>query len=113
MSNVNGLNGLVLKSPWIVFVQKQENAKCCFFSYRLINDLDVKVFNFKRFGKELPKRNKLSPNAFIQVALQLSYYRCHSFYLLYICFDYEIIIIINVVVVSHFKCMFPDTLNLS
>ncbi|CAL1583376.1 unnamed protein product [Knipowitschia caucasica] len=44
----------------------------------LINDLDVNVFNFKRFGKELPKRNKMSPNAFIQVALQLSYYRVHS-----------------------------------
>lgn len=44
----------------------------------LINDLDVNVFNFKIFGKELPKRNKLSPNAFIQVALQLSYYRVHN-----------------------------------
>uniref|UniRef100_A0AAQ4RMV6 Choline/carnitine acyltransferase domain-containing protein n=1 Tax=Gasterosteus aculeatus aculeatus TaxID=481459 RepID=A0AAQ4RMV6_GASAC len=37
----------------------------------LINDLDVNVFNFKRFGKELPKRHNLSPNSFIQVALQL------------------------------------------
>lgn len=41
----------------------------------LINDLDVNVFNFKRFGKELPKQHKLSPNSFIQVALQLAYYR--------------------------------------
>uniref|UniRef100_A0A8D3D7Z2 Choline/carnitine acyltransferase domain-containing protein n=1 Tax=Scophthalmus maximus TaxID=52904 RepID=A0A8D3D7Z2_SCOMX len=44
----------------------------------LINDLDVNVFNFKRFGKELPKEHGLSPNAFIQVALQLAYYRVHS-----------------------------------
>lgn len=44
-------------------------------SCRLINDLDVNVFNFKRFGKELPKRHNLSPNSFIQVALQLAYYR--------------------------------------
>uniref|UniRef100_A0AAQ5ZGM9 Choline/carnitine acyltransferase domain-containing protein n=1 Tax=Amphiprion ocellaris TaxID=80972 RepID=A0AAQ5ZGM9_AMPOC len=36
----------------------------------LINDLDVHVFNFKRFGKELPKQHKLSPNSFIQVALK-------------------------------------------
>lgn len=42
---------------------------------RLINDLDVNVFNFKRFGKELPKQHKLSPHSFIQVALQLAYYR--------------------------------------
>uniref|UniRef100_A0A4W6E6U6 Carnitine O-acetyltransferase b n=1 Tax=Lates calcarifer TaxID=8187 RepID=A0A4W6E6U6_LATCA len=41
----------------------------------LINDLDVNVFNFKRFGKELPKKHNLSPNSFIQVALQLAYYR--------------------------------------
>eukprot|EP00064_Thunnus_orientalis_P008448 superscaffoldBa00001002_g8471 len=44
----------------------------------LINDLDVNVFNFKRFGKELPKQHKLSPNSFIQVALQLAYYRVHN-----------------------------------
>lgn len=44
-------------------------------SYRLINDLDVNVFNFKKFGKELPKSHKLSPHSFIQVALQLAYYR--------------------------------------
>lgn len=44
-------------------------------SCRLINDLDVNVFNFKKFGKELPKRHKLSPHSFIQVALQLAYYR--------------------------------------
>ena len=44
-------------------------------SHRLINDLDVNVFNFKKFGKELPKQHSLSPNAFIQVALQLAYYR--------------------------------------
>lgn len=42
---------------------------------RLINDLDVNVFNFKKFGKELPKQHNLSPNSFIQVALQLAYYR--------------------------------------
>ncbi|XP_053190538.1 carnitine O-acetyltransferase b [Scomber japonicus] len=44
----------------------------------LINDLDVNVFNFKKFGKELPKQYKLSPNSFIQVALQLAYYRVHN-----------------------------------
>ncbi|RVE67114.1 hypothetical protein OJAV_G00114790 [Oryzias javanicus] len=44
----------------------------------LINDLDVYVFNFKKFGKELPKKHSLSPNSFIQVALQLAYYRVHS-----------------------------------
>lgn len=44
----------------------------------LINDLDVNVFNFKKFGKELPKKHKMSPNSFVQVALQLAYYRVHN-----------------------------------
>lgn len=44
----------------------------------LINDLDVNVFNFKKFGKNLPKQHQMSPNSFIQVALQLAYYRVHS-----------------------------------
>ncbi|XP_056597325.1 carnitine O-acetyltransferase b [Triplophysa dalaica] len=44
----------------------------------LINDLDIKCFNFQRFGKEFIKQLKLSPNSFIQVAIQLAYYRVHS-----------------------------------
>ncbi|XP_036808419.1 carnitine O-acetyltransferase-like [Oncorhynchus mykiss] len=44
----------------------------------LINDLDIHCFNFQRFGKELPKRHNLSPNSFIQVALQLGYYKVHN-----------------------------------
>uniref|UniRef100_A0A4W5NWW7 Carnitine O-acetyltransferase b n=1 Tax=Hucho hucho TaxID=62062 RepID=A0A4W5NWW7_9TELE len=31
-----------------------------------------------RFGKELPKQHNLSPNSFIQVALQLAYYKVHN-----------------------------------
>ncbi|XP_017567436.1 carnitine O-acetyltransferase b [Pygocentrus nattereri] len=44
----------------------------------LINDLDITCFNFQRFGKEFPKRLRLSPNSVIQVAIQLAYYRVHS-----------------------------------
>ncbi|XP_048058139.1 carnitine O-acetyltransferase b isoform X2 [Megalobrama amblycephala] len=44
----------------------------------LINDLDITCFNFQRFGKEFAKHLKLSPNSFIQVAIQLAYYRVHN-----------------------------------
>ncbi|KAJ8366304.1 hypothetical protein AAFF_G00362980 [Aldrovandia affinis] len=44
----------------------------------LINDLDLRCFTFWRFGKEFPKQINLSPNSFIQVALQLAYYRVHG-----------------------------------
>ncbi|KAG7324631.1 hypothetical protein KOW79_012647 [Hemibagrus wyckioides] len=44
----------------------------------LINDLDISCFNFQHFGKEFPKKLHLSPNSFIQMAIQLAYYRVHG-----------------------------------
>ncbi|XP_061646749.1 choline O-acetyltransferase isoform X2 [Phyllopteryx taeniolatus] len=46
--------------------------------HRLVRNLDMNVHKFHHYGKELIKRLKMSPDAFIQVALQLAYYRCHG-----------------------------------
>lgn len=43
---------------------------------RLVDDTDLSVFVFKHFGKEFIKSTKHSPDAFIQVCIQLAYYRC-------------------------------------
>ncbi|XP_071764299.1 choline O-acetyltransferase [Centroberyx gerrardi] len=45
---------------------------------RQVRNLDMNVHKFYDYGKEFIKRQKMSPDAYIQVALQLAYYRCHG-----------------------------------
>ncbi|XP_029933172.1 choline O-acetyltransferase b [Myripristis murdjan] len=45
---------------------------------RLVNNLDMDAYKFKFYGKEFIKKQKMSPDAFIQVALQLAFYRCNG-----------------------------------
>ncbi|KAG9471837.1 hypothetical protein GDO78_022610 [Eleutherodactylus coqui] len=44
----------------------------------LVNDLDICCFSFPDFGKKFPQRYKMRPGAFLQVCLQLAYYRLHG-----------------------------------
>ncbi|CAG0883780.1 unnamed protein product [Darwinula stevensoni] len=41
----------------------------------LVSNTDVKIFRYEGYGKEFAKQQKTSPDAFIQLALQLAYYR--------------------------------------
>ncbi|KAL4218901.1 hypothetical protein ACF0H5_021489 [Mactra antiquata] len=45
---------------------------------KMVNDLDLQVFVFNEFGKDFPKSQKVSPDSFIQNAIQLAYYRYHK-----------------------------------
>ncbi|XP_053307216.1 choline O-acetyltransferase [Spea bombifrons] len=44
---------------------------------RIVNNLDFTVYKFKNYGKEFIKKQRMSPDAYIQVSLQLAFYRCH------------------------------------
>ncbi len=41
----------------------------------MINTLDLYVLRFNEFGKEFPKQHNCSPDAFIQLAVQLTFYK--------------------------------------
>ncbi|XP_026798391.3 choline O-acetyltransferase [Pangasianodon hypophthalmus] len=45
---------------------------------RLVKNLDMNVHKFSSYGKEFIKKQKMSPDAYIQVALQFAFYRCHG-----------------------------------
>ena len=40
---------------------------------RQVRNLDMDVHKFHEYGKEFIKKQKMSPDAYIQVALQLAY----------------------------------------
>ena len=43
--------------------------------HSLVADVDLQTFIFTDFGKNVPKQLKLSPDGFIQNAIQLAYYK--------------------------------------
>lgn len=45
----------------------------------LADDIDFHTFPFKQFGKGLIKKCHTSPDAFIQIAIQLAHYRVQLF----------------------------------
>ena len=44
-------------------------------SCSLGNDIQISCFSFEPFGKDLPKSQRLSPDAFIQMAIQLAFFK--------------------------------------
>lgn len=51
------------------------HSQTCCLPFRLVDNLDINVYKFHNYGKEFIKKQKMSPDAYIQVALQLAYYR--------------------------------------
>lgn len=44
----------------------------------LVADVDLNAYSFKGYGKDFPKQNKMSPDSYIQMAMQLAFYRIHG-----------------------------------
>ncbi|XP_032551808.1 peroxisomal carnitine O-octanoyltransferase isoform X2 [Chiroxiphia lanceolata] len=45
--------------------------------YKQVSDLQLVSYAFTSFGKALLRKKKLHPDTFVQLALQLAYYKCH------------------------------------
>ena len=43
-----------------------------------MSDLDLQVYRFDGYGKNAIKKFNVSPDVYIQLALQLTYFRYHS-----------------------------------
>ncbi|KAF5300456.1 hypothetical protein FQA39_LY02255 [Lamprigera yunnana] len=52
---------------------------------KLVDDLDLIIYTFKKYGLNFIKSNKCSPDGFIQLTLQLTYFKLHR----KLCCSYE------------------------
>lgn len=59
-------------------VVEESIATCALVANKLIENLELFVLEFEEFGKNFPKSQKLSPDAFVQLAMQLAFYRSHE-----------------------------------
>ncbi|XP_052069853.1 choline O-acetyltransferase-like [Mytilus californianus] len=67
------------KLQWKVFPEIVDSFNVA--SKRLdskIEDLDLYILRFEEFGKEFPKSMSMSPDSFIQLSLQLTFYKIHK-----------------------------------
>ncbi|KAK3601826.1 hypothetical protein CHS0354_041743 [Potamilus streckersoni] len=64
---------------WKFFQEVLQEIEVAATSFdRLIDDLDFYILKFDHFGREFPKSQNMSPDSFIQLALQLTYYKIHG-----------------------------------
>ncbi|XP_076044071.1 choline O-acetyltransferase-like isoform X1 [Oratosquilla oratoria] len=45
---------------------------------RLVEDLDFRILRYTAYGRSYIKKSRCSPDAFLQLSLQLAFFRCHG-----------------------------------
>ncbi|CAL4163589.1 unnamed protein product, partial [Meganyctiphanes norvegica] len=78
-SSVNQKGPPPVKLEWKVTpVLNRRIAEAADTIDRLVDDLDFRILRFTGFGRNYIKNSKCSPDAFIQMALQLAFFRTHG-----------------------------------
>lgn len=66
----------LMLTVWMCLSQCEEQiSQSLAVARALADDVDMHVFAFRDFGKGKIKKCRVSPDAFIQIALQMAYYR--------------------------------------
>jgi carnitine O-acetyltransferase len=69
---------------------EEDIAKAYFHLKDLILSNDSATLTFSRYGGQFMKDNNFSPDAFVQIAIQLAYFklfgRCDAYVTLFLCF---------------------------
>lgn len=58
-----------------VVLYSNVSSQCVPVVFRLVENLDMNVYKFSNYGKDFIKKQKMSPDAYVQVALQFAFYR--------------------------------------
>ena len=77
----------------------------------LLNDVDLRLLVHSPFGKGLMKKCRISPDAFIQMALQLAYYRVRAFSLFYSIRLLLLLLLLLLSIIIDFYCTYLARLN--
>ncbi|XP_062479637.1 peroxisomal carnitine O-octanoyltransferase isoform X2 [Pezoporus occidentalis] len=78
-------SGTVRDIPWpeeLVFTVDQKIVNEIGYAkesyYKKVSDVQLVSYAFTSFGKTLLRKQKLHPDTFVQLAIQLAYYKCHG-----------------------------------
>ncbi|XP_053945907.1 choline O-acetyltransferase [Anastrepha ludens] len=65
--------------PWVLSPQLEQSIKETALAFdKAIGDLDLYVYRYKGYGKNFIKKCKCSPDAFLQLILQLAYFKLYG-----------------------------------
>lgn len=67
--------GNSLRINCVDVIKHNNQINCSSISYSLAGNLDMFTLEFEEYGKNFIKSQKMSPDSFLQIAMQYAFYR--------------------------------------